>query len=97
MDYPFLKEVDIISLRCSLFDLDNAYNKFFKEKTGYPNFKSKFKKNSLLKILNIREYTCPNCQYELDRDYNASVNIMFEGLKIYMNEIRAQNQHQKTF
>ena len=46
-------------------------------------------KNPLLKNLSIREYTCPNCQYELDRDYNASVNIMFEGLKLYMNEIRA--------
>ena len=29
-DYPFLKEVDSMSLRCSLFDLDNAYQKFFK-------------------------------------------------------------------
>ena len=46
-------------------------------------------KNTLLKKLNIREYTGPNCQYELDRDYNASVNIMFEGLKKYMNEVSA--------
>ena len=46
-------------------------------------------KNTLLKNLNIREYTGPNCQYELDRDYNASVNIMFEGLKKYMNEVSA--------
>ena len=30
--YPFLKEVDSMSLRCTLFNLDNAYNKFFKEK-----------------------------------------------------------------
>ena len=46
-------------------------------------------KNPLIKDLSIREYTCPNCQYELDRDYNASINIMFEGLKLYMSEIRA--------
>ena len=46
-------------------------------------------KNTLLKDLSIREYNCPNCNYELDRDYNASVNIMFEGLKLYMNEVSA--------
>ena len=32
INYPFLKEVDSMSLRCSLFNLDNAYQKFFKEK-----------------------------------------------------------------
>ena len=46
-------------------------------------------KNPLLKNLSIREYNCPNCNYELDRDINASVNIMFEGLKLYMNEVSA--------
>ena len=29
---PYLKEIDSMSLRCEIFDLDNAYNKFFKEK-----------------------------------------------------------------
>ena len=43
----------------------------------------------MLKNLNIREFECPNCNYELDRDYNASENIMFEGLKLYMNEVSA--------
>lgn len=42
LEYPFLKEVDSCSLRCSLFDLDNAYQKMFKEKSGYPKFKGKF-------------------------------------------------------
>ena len=56
IDYPFLKEVDSISLRCSLFDLDNAYQKFFKEKIGYPKFKSKFKKNSFRTNMVTSEY-----------------------------------------
>ena len=43
----------------------------------------------MLKNLNIREYICPNCNYELERDINASINIMFEGLKLYMNEVSA--------
>ena len=46
IQYPFLKEVDSMSLRCALFDLDNSYQKFFKEKKGYPKYKSKFHKNS---------------------------------------------------
>ena len=31
--------------------------------------------------LDIREWTCPNCGKMLDRDINASINIMHEGLK----------------
>ena len=44
-------------------------------------------KNETLKNLNIREYSCPNCHYELDRDVNAAINICFEGLNMYMNEV----------
>ena len=29
-EYPFLKEVDSCSLRCSLFDLDDAFNRYFR-------------------------------------------------------------------
>ena len=38
------------------------------------------------KDLNKRKYKCTNCHSELDRDYNASVNIMFEGLKLFMKD-----------
>ena len=37
----WLKEVDKWALQNSLKDLDNAYNKFFKEHSGFPKFKSK--------------------------------------------------------
>lgn len=37
----WLKEVDSTSLQTTLKDLEHAYQKFFKEKKGYPNFKSK--------------------------------------------------------
>ena len=36
------------------------------------------------KNLNEREHKCTKCGQELDRDFNASINIMFEGLKLYM-------------
>ena len=41
------------------------------------------------KDINEREYKCSKCHHEMDRDVNASINIMWEGLKLYMkNEIR---------
>ena len=40
--------------------------------------------NKKVKDLSIRKWECPVCYTNHDRDYNASVNIMFEGLKIYM-------------
>ena len=36
------------------------------------------------KDLTRREYKCTKCNQKLDRDLNASINIMFEGLKLYM-------------
>ena len=41
-------------------------------------------KNEELKDLSVRKWTCPKCGMIHDRDINASINIMFEGLKIYM-------------
>lgn len=43
-------------------------------------------KNEEVKDLSVRKCICPKCGFEHDRDINASVNIMFEGLKIYMKE-----------
>ena len=40
------------------------------------------------KNLNEREYRCSKCHNELDRDINASINIMYEGMKLYMKEVR---------
>lgn len=40
-ELKWLKEVDSTALQSSLRDLDVAYQKFFKEHSGYPKFKSK--------------------------------------------------------
>ena len=39
--FEWLKEVDSVSLQSSIKDLDVAYQKFFKEHSGFPKFKSK--------------------------------------------------------
>lgn len=45
-EYPFLKEVDSCSLRCSIFNLEDSYSNFFAKRSGYPCFKNKFSKQS---------------------------------------------------
>ena len=43
-------------------------------------------KNEEVKDLSVRKWICSECGLIHDRDINASINIMFEGLKIYMKE-----------
>ena len=38
-----------------------------------------------VKDLNIRKWNCPKCNSVNDRDINASLNIMYEGLKMYLS------------
>lgn len=40
-EYEWLKEVDKFALTNSVYNIDSAYQKFFKEHSGYPKFKSK--------------------------------------------------------
>lgn len=40
-EYEWLKEVDKFALTNSVYNMDSAYQKFFKEHTSYPKFKSK--------------------------------------------------------
>ena len=42
IEYPFLKEVDSCSLRCSLFHLEDAFKRFNKGLGEYPKFKGKY-------------------------------------------------------
>ena len=42
--------------------------------------------NRKVKDLSIRKWECPRCKTTHDRDINASQNILWEGIKIYMKE-----------
>ena len=45
-EYEWLREVDSCSLRCAIFNLEDAYKNFFSKRSGYPSFKSKYKRQT---------------------------------------------------
>ena len=46
VEYPWLREVDSCSLRCAIFNLEDAYKNFFSKRSNYPTFKSKYKRQT---------------------------------------------------
>ncbi len=44
-------------------------------------------RNKKYKDIRFRTYECECCKSVIDRDLNASINICFEGIKKYMNEV----------
>lgn len=61
-EYFWLKEVDSCSLRCAIFNLEDAYKKYFAKISSYPNFKSKYNKqsyrtNAIRSIYKGKEYS----------------------------------------
>ena len=47
-EYPYLKEVDSCRLRCSIFNLDDAYQRFYKKQGELPKFKGKYSSKKVI-------------------------------------------------
>ena len=65
--------------------------KFYQINTYYPSSQICSRcdnQDKKYKNLNEREYKCTKCGQVLDRDFNARINIMFEGLKLYMEDYK---------
>ena len=63
--------------------------KFYQIDTYYPSSQICSRcgyQNKEVKDLRIRKWECPNCLNLNERDLSASINIMFEGLKLYMKK-----------
>lgn len=45
-EYPFLKEVNPSSLRCTIFNLEDSYKNYFFKRGNYPTFKNRYSKQS---------------------------------------------------
>lgn len=70
--YVWLREVDKFSLENAVWNMDSAYQKFFKEHAGYPKFKSKHD--------NHRSYKTNNC--------TGNIAVDFETGKIKLPKIK---------
>ena len=73
--YEFLKEVDSCSLRCSIFDLEVGFNNFFAKRSGYPNFKSKFNRQSY-------RTSCIRSTYKGKEYSNIEVDLLTRTIKL---------------
>ena len=70
-------------LKCKTKSLGKYY---YQVSTYYPSSKicnHCGNKTNITNDLSLRKWTCNKCKYENDRDINASINIMFEGLKMH--------------
>ena len=71
------------------------YNKkIYQINTYYPSSQlcsNHKKKNSTVKNLSVREWECLNCHFKHDCDINASLNILDEGLKLYLKDLQKFN------
>ena len=81
LDASFNKICEMLKWKCKLH---GKY--YYQVNTYFPSSKKCShceNKTELTSDLSIRNWTCDVCGNENDRDINASINIMFEGLKIH--------------
>ncbi len=76
--YDWLKEVDKFSLINSVFNMDNAYKRFFKEHARYPKFKSKHNN-----YMSYKTNCCKN-----GRGNRYSIELDFDNRKIKLPKLK---------
>lgn len=77
-------------IKCIEYKSKWKNKKFYQVPTNYPSSQICSRcsyQNKNLKDLSIRNWECPKCTCKHDRDINASINIMTEGIKQYMKEL----------
>ena len=74
-DYPWLKEIDSCALRTTLFNLDDAYTRFFNEQNEHPRFKNRNSKNSY-------RTNCIRSSYKGNNYSNIKVDIINRTIKL---------------
>ena len=88
-DASFNKICNMLKWKCKLL---GKY--YYQVSTYYPSSKKCSRcgyKTDITNNLSIRRWKCTNCHNENDRDINASVNIMFEGLKLHYKNLQYNN------
>ena len=77
--YIWLKEVDKFALTNSIYNMDNAYKKFFKENAGYPKYKSKHNNHKTY----MTNYTNGNIDVDFDNNKVKLPKLKYVKAKIH--------------
>ena len=80
-EYTWLREVDKFALTNSIYDMDNAYKKFFKENAGYPKYKSKHNNHKSY----TTNYTNGNIDVDFDNNKIKLPKLKYVKAKIHRN------------
>ena len=89
-DASFNKICERIKWKCKLL-----HKYYYQVDTYYPSSKICYRcghKTNITKDLNIRKWECENCHNENDRDINASLNIMYEGVLLHYKNLLQNNK-----
>jgi putative transposase len=89
-DASFNKICERLKWKCKLL-----HKYYYQVDTYYPSSKICYRcgyKTNITNNLNIRKWECENCHNENDRDINASLNIMFEGLTLHYKNLLKNNK-----
>ena len=82
-EYHWLSEVNSLSLQAALANLDSAFVKFFREKKGFPNFKSKKESKQSFSIPQNTRVKFDECKVYIPKfrkGIKARFHRKFEGL-----------------
>ena len=75
LEYPWLTEVDSCSLRCAIFNLDDAYKNFFSKRSTLPTFKNKFSRQSY-------RTNCIRGEYKNRKYSNIEIDLKEKKIKL---------------
>ena len=81
LDASFNRICELLKWKCHQF---GKY--YYQVDTYFPSSKMCARcgaKTEKTKDLSVRRWTCEKCGYENNRDLTASINIMFEGLRLH--------------
>lgn len=88
VEYPWLKEVDSCSLRCVLFNLEDAYQNYFSKRNKYPVFKNRFSRQSYRTNCIRSSYKgkgCSNIELDLQKGKIKIPKLGFVDIRGYRN------------
>ena len=73
--YPWLKEVDSCSLRCAVFNLEDAYKNYFSKRSNEPIFKSKYKRQTY-------RTNCIKSEYKGKKYFSIEIDLKNKRIKL---------------